>query len=152
MIPFLWSSLANATTYTPLADLEELVEASDAAVFGEVRRLRAATIDGMIWTIATIVPATGSPVEVRYLGGCVDGVCMTVPGAPRMESGEQVVVFLRHGQPTHFADGVFHVRGEAGWTDLAAVAVRDGRTAVVQAPLAALLESASALLPPSTNP
>lgn len=153
MTLLLWAPLALASTYTPLTDLEALVAASDAAVHGEVRRLQNTRIDGMIWTVASVVPRTGGPaVNVRYLGGCLDGVCMTVPGAPRLEVGEEVFILLHDGQPTHFSDGVFHVRGDAGWTDLAAVSVRDGKVPAAQAPLASLLELAEDLLPAGTNP
>ncbi len=154
MIPLLWIALAHATTYTSIVDLDELVRASDAAVYGDVQELRTTNAGGMFWTIATVTPAGigGNPVQVRYLGGCVDGICMTVPGAPRLEKGERVLVFLTDGQPTRFSDGVFHIRGDTAWADLAAVSLRDGRLPVIQAPLASLLEAAAELLPPRTNP
>lgn len=148
MIPALLVSVALATTYTPVTDLDQLIALSDGAVHGHVKSLSTARIDGMIWTIATVAPRRGGPVvPVRLLGGCLEGVCMTVPGAPRVEVGEEVFILLHAGQPTHFSDGVFHVRGDEAWTDLAAVSHRDGHTPVVQAPLEVLLDAAAELLP-----
>jgi hypothetical protein len=145
MNPLLFVSLALATTYPAPRDLDALAAASDAAVYGTVTAIGTEHRGADVWTIATVTAADAPPVRVAILGGCKGSLCMTVPGAPRLAVGETVFVFLRDGSPTGFADGVFHVRGDAGWTEAAAVAVRDGHTPSVQAPLSALLDAAAHL-------
>lgn len=140
---------AEATTYGPAPDLEALAARSDSAVLGTVRALTPELRGGEVWSVVEVAPATGPSVRVSIPGGCRGQICMTVPGAPRVTVGETVFVFLRDGQPTGFSDGVFHVRGDVGWSDLAAVSVRDAHLPVVQAPLSALLEAAAPLLPPA---
>jgi len=142
----LLGSAAWATTWAAPPDLEALAAASDGAVYGVVTELRADSRDGMIWTLATVTPADGRPVQVRLLGGCLGEVCLTVPGAPRVRTSERVFVFLQGDQPTGFADGVFHVRDEAGWRETAALSTRYGGLPAAQAPLSWLLEIGAPLM------
>lgn len=145
MIPLLLSA-AWATTWAGLPDLEALARASDGAVYGVVTALHTEARDGMIWTVATVTPAAGAPVAVRFLGGCHQDVCLNVPGAPRVRRDERVFVFLHGDEPTGFSDGVFHVRDDAAWREPAAVSTRGEALPTAQAPLSWLLELGAPLM------
>ena len=71
---------------------------------------------------------------------------MTVAGAPRVAEGDLVFVFLHDGQPTHFAEGLFHVRMRPGWVEPSGTAVPRAGSPVVQAPISALIDAAGPLL------
>lgn len=83
--------------------VEQLVEGSSAVVHGRVVRSWAAWDANRttIWThyeLAVEESWKGTPgrtVVVSEPGGSVDGVHMSVPGAPRYEEGEEVVVFTQ---------------------------------------------------------
>ena len=146
MFPLLMTT-ASATMFPAPIDLEELAATSDAAVFGVVQRLAVEEADGVLWTVATVVPTTGPGVEMRLLGGCRAGVCMTVAGEPRVTEGETVLVFLHGGRPTHFSEGLFHVSRQAGWNEPVGIATLKPGLPTAQAPLSALIAAAGPLLP-----
>lgn len=144
MILFL--GLALASTLAPLPDLEALAAASDAAVYGSVISLRPEQTHGTIHTIVTVRTDEGSLVAVHLEGGCVDGLCMTVPGVPRVAIGERLFVFLLNGQPTRSALGLFHVRHPEAWAEPAGFAIPGSGAPAIQAPVRALIEAAGSLL------
>jgi hypothetical protein len=72
--------------------------------------------------------AAGREIEIETPGGALDGLVLTVIGAPRFGAGEDVVVFLEEGSGapwhvTELAQGKFEVRRDAAGRDLLS---RDG--------------------------
>ncbi len=133
------ASPAYATVVNRALEPAALAVLSDAAVFGDVKDVRTTWEGGMIWTVATLELADlDAEADVWIPGGCVGDVCLTVGGAPWLAEGERVFVFLREGQPTSLAQGVFHVEGEVGSRDTSGLSFRDGVHPVDIVPVAEL--------------
>ena len=132
---------AQATLVAEALDPAALAVLSDATAFGDVVDVRTVWEGPAIWTVATLdlVDLDGTA-DVWIPGGCVGGVCLTVAGAPWVEPGERIFVFLRKEKPTSLAQGLFHVRGEVAVRDVHGLAFVDGerpRAAVALAELRA---------------
>jgi hypothetical protein len=102
----LWGSLVV------LMELDELVEASDSIVQGEVESVQSRWEHRQIFTYVTIGiadPIKGSrsrTVVVRQLGGKVGSLVATVPGMPEFVRGDEVILFLKDS-----GNGTYHVVG-----------------------------------------
>jgi hypothetical protein len=91
-----------AAAVVPRFSFEELVDTSERIVQGRVERSWVAWDRSrqFIWThyeIAVSDMVKGAPsrtVIVSEPGGALDGMTLTVPGAPRYATGEEVVLFL----------------------------------------------------------
>lgn len=145
MIPAILLPLATASTTFPAADLDTIVAASDSAVYGRVESVRVERVRGTHWTTAKVTGPSGPTVQIRFPGGCIGEVCMSVADGPRIERGEWVVAFLQDGQPTGLNAGLFHVRGVGGLAEPTGMVLDQG-SPTVQAPLSTLLEVAGPLL------
>ena len=65
----------------------------------------------------TLLGAPSPVVRVRIPGGELDGVVLTIPGAPRFSVGEQVVLFVDDtDQIVGFNQGAFHTQGSMVWS------------------------------------
>ncbi len=111
-VPFAFSS-AFATTLRPV-DLRQIIAMSSDVVVGRVEEVHSRwTSDRALImtevTVAVIERMKGSGrvrTVVRTIGGEVDGVRMTVDGAPIFHRGDEAVLFLRRN-----ADGSTVVSG-----------------------------------------
>jgi hypothetical protein len=100
---------------------------SDATAFGDVREVHTVWEKGLIWTVATLdLVDEDATADVWIPGGCIGAVCLTIPGAPLVDEGERVFVFLREQQPTGLAQGLFHVDGGEAVRDMEGVVFANG--------------------------
>lgn len=122
-------SAAHATLVAAALDPEALAVLSDATAFGDVTDIRTVFENNQIWTVATLdlVDLEGQA-DVWIPGGCIGGLCMTVPGSPWVSPGERVFVFLRDREPTSLSQGLFHVSGDVAARDTRGLAFLDGNT------------------------
>jgi hypothetical protein len=107
-------ALAQAATFDRPLSLTELYQSSSTAVHGQVRATYTEEKAGLIWTVVSLEVFEGSnqeEIRFRVPGGCLDGLCLTVSGAPLVEEGQELVVFLRGDQLNNLALGLFHVEG-----------------------------------------
>jgi len=105
-------SLSAAAILERPLNLQELTDASDTLVHGEIQSLQPVLMGNRIWTLATLSVLEGThseTVQFRIPGGCLNGLCLTIVGTPQLEEGEEVVVFLNNGQITGFVQGLFRV-------------------------------------------
>ncbi len=119
------ATLAPATTLQRLS-LEDLARESTAVVRGTVAEIRTEQAGPLLYTVARVEIAQAwkgdgaKSIEVSSPGGVWRGAEQRFPGAPRLESGREYVLFLWTGpsgrtQITGLAQGVFEVRpGDAG--------------------------------------
>ncbi|MFT4976431.1 MAG: hypothetical protein ACI8S6_002328 [Myxococcota bacterium] len=122
------SGLCAAASYDgPLMDLDELSASSERVIVGEVREVRSAAGGPGIETIVEIhVEETllGTPapvVSLRVPGGVLGDVELTIPGAPRFVTGQDVMVFLgEEDRVVGFGQGAFLVTEGLVWRDLSA--------------------------------
>lgn len=96
-------------------DLPEMVEEAQVICLGRVAAIESEWDEhrGVIYSFATIKlqriikgDGTGDTLVVRYLGGKVGDVGMSVPGAPSFRTDEDVLLFL-----TAEEDGSYSVMG-----------------------------------------
>ena len=94
--------LAAQATLVPALSLEELIERSEIIAHGRVASSWPAWDSGhkYIWThfrLDVLDPIRGNPgasVVVSEPGGSLDGVSMSISGAPDYALGEEAIVFL----------------------------------------------------------
>jgi hypothetical protein len=104
---------AHATTYAKIMDLDELTSSATAVVAGTVDTAWSFERDGLIWTRVgldieeSLLGTTSRHVSLEIIGGTVDGVSLSVPGAPHFEVGADVLVFLDGDQLVGFGQGAF---------------------------------------------
>ncbi len=117
---------ASAATFGERFDLDDLAAAADRVVVGEVLSTRQEVVpDRGIYTVASIYveeALRGEPepvIEVRYPGGRVDDLELTVPGAPKLVPGYEVVLFLDDDdRVVGFGQGAFVVEGDTAYRRL----------------------------------
>lgn len=118
------ATLAPATTLQRLS-LEDLARESTAVVRGTVAEIRTEQAGPLLYTVARVEIAQAwkgdgaKSIEVSSPGGVWRGAEQRFPGAPRLESGREYVLFLWRGpsgrvQLTGFSQGVFDVYEGAG--------------------------------------
>lgn len=121
-------SLAGTTERAALA-VPELADAAERVVIGEVRSVRSEAAGPGIETVVELSVADtllGSPVSVvsfRVPGGAVDGVQLTVSGAPQLGLGEEVLVFLHDDHLVGLGQGAFRVTDGVAWRTQAPLAL-----------------------------
>ncbi len=132
-------ALAQATLVARGLDPSQLASLSDDTAYGDVVAVRTERTRQSLFTVATVRKLDGrGDVEVWLPGGCLDGLCLTVAGSPRVVTGERVFVFLHEGRPTSLAQGLFRVVGEEARRDVAGLAFATGAAPTPVYPLAAL--------------
>lgn len=115
-------------------DVAQLTRRADVVVHGFVTTKRTAWIGRVIYTIydvsvqETLKGAPRNSLVVALAGGAQGNVRLRVPGAPDLQAGEQLVLFVTPLQGTTFTpvgtfDGVVRVRQATG-TAAATVAPR----------------------------
>jgi len=112
---------AQATTYAEILDLDDLSSRADTVVRGEVIGTRAGVDDDGLHTIATVLVAetlrgTPSPsMEVRVPGGKLDDIELTITGAPKLQQGFEVLLFIDDSRVVGFGQGAFIVDSGQAW-------------------------------------
>lgn len=139
------SSLVGATIVATSLDPAGLAQLSDGKAEGIVLDASARWSDGSIWTIARVEDENGWVTELWLRGGCIDEICMTVAGVPRVEEGDQLYVFLRGREPTSLAQGLFYVQGKDAVRDTATLAVAAGPRPMARYAVADLRSAAAGL-------
>jgi hypothetical protein len=109
-------SQSSATTYAEIYDLQEITERSSQIVTGTVASRQSYSWDGLIWTTVTLdvedglVGSASQTVSFEVPGGSLDGLHLTIPGAPHFETGQDVLVFLEGEELVGFGQGAFSLR------------------------------------------
>jgi hypothetical protein len=133
-----WPLLAPAAEVRGVS-VEALARGSDLVVRGQVERRTARwSEDGRrIFTFVEVHPTSAwkgratSPVTVLVPGGVVGRIGQRVDGAPAMEEGEEVVLFLKQAEAATWrvqglAQGKFRVDGFVARPDLSGTLVLSG--------------------------
>ncbi|MFZ5480670.1 MAG: hypothetical protein ACOZNI_28165 [Myxococcota bacterium] len=92
------ASLAYAAQIAPV-DRDAV---ADTVASGEVADIWVESDAGLLWSVARLDDGT----VFRLPGGCLDGICVTVPGAPRIAVGDHVRVWLRGEDPVGLWAGI----------------------------------------------
>ncbi len=114
---------ADAVSPTPKT-FQQLVDEAELIVVGTVARIDGARLpEGLIVSdvtltvlkVAKAVSPTPATVVVRVLGGEIGETSLVIPGAPRFQPGQTVLLFIRGNQREMFPfvgvqQGVFSVR------------------------------------------
>jgi len=103
-IALLASFPVAASEFSSLVGIDDLMVSADEIVAGRVSATKALSKrDGLIYTQVTLAveralhQPKGKDLSFSVPGGMVDGVQLSVPGAPRFRTGDEVVVFLADG-------------------------------------------------------
>ncbi len=145
------AAVAQATIAAQALDPAGLAAISDGVAFGDVTELRTLMEDEKIWTIATVTgakgeaPLRGGETEVWIPGGCIEDLCLTIAGTPKVTVGERVFVFLRKNEPTSWSQGLFHVKGNVATRDTRGMSMSDGVAPKASFALSELIKVAPAL-------
>jgi hypothetical protein len=133
-------AMAYATLVARSLDPEGLARLSTGTAYGDVIAVRTEREPRTLSTVLTVRSLDGAPdVEVWLPGGCLDGICLTVAGAPTVEEGARIFVFLRGNQPTSPSQGLFRVEGDAARRDVRGLAFRDASVPTAEFALSTLL-------------
>lgn len=106
---------AEATTYGTLYSIEEMTDLSHDVISGTVETLESKQIDGVIKTSVTVniehnfVGSKSQSFTFDVIGGTVNGITMDVPGAPKFEEGQSVLLFLDQKQVVGFGQGIYAI-------------------------------------------
>ncbi|HEX7078924.1 MAG TPA: hypothetical protein VF363_10920 [Candidatus Eisenbacteria bacterium] len=103
------AATASATTVLKLS-LKDLAKKSDAIVLArvddQVSRYEQGKEIYTYYTLHVLEPVKGAKSEqtitIRQLGGVIDNIASVVPGMPRFQNGEEVVVFLTQKDATGY--------------------------------------------------
>lgn len=113
-----FTPLSQAASYSQFYELDELAAASSQIVEGKIDRIEIRSEDGKIISRVylnvskTWVGARTSELYVDVLGGTLDGLTMTVPGAPFFNVGEEVLIFVDHHRIVGFGQGAYTINGD----------------------------------------
>jgi hypothetical protein len=123
-----WSTTAAAAT-VPELTIEELTDASDAIVVGEVVSVDA-NVEGR-WVVSTISVSVSEVwkgkavdmIQIRHRGGRTAKLATVVPGMPQFAVGERAVLFLEARRDggfvtTGLAQGKFSIAQAPDGTDV----------------------------------
>jgi len=129
LVPLSFGAQVRAATVEAL-DLRALTRAADEVFVGEAvaadvhRDARGRIVTDVRLRIAESLlgeRVAGEEVELRCLGGSIDGIGMQVPGEARLDVGERALVFARRAdggwlRAVGMSQGVLPMRpGAAGW-------------------------------------
>ena len=109
---------AKATTYGTLYSIEEMTDLAHDVISGKVTKLESKHVDGVIKTSVTVdiehnfVGSKSQSFTFDVIGGTVDGITMDVPGAPKFEVEQSVLLFLDHKQVVGFGQGSYAIGPE----------------------------------------
>ena len=102
---------AEASTYGTLYSIEEMTDLAHDVISGTVTKLESKQMDGVIKTSVTVsiehnfVGSKSQSFTFDVIGGTINGITMDVPGAPKFEEGQSVLLF-----PGSQASGGFRTR------------------------------------------
>jgi hypothetical protein len=108
-------SSAQSAAYSHIYSLSELTDSSSRVVTGEIVGLQSRMEKGKIYTRVsvevqkTFVGSRGKRISFDVLGGVVDGLELSVSGAPQFDLGAKGLFFLDHKRLVGFGQGVFEV-------------------------------------------
>jgi subtilisin-like proprotein convertase family protein len=106
---------AEATTYGTLYSIEEMTDLAHDVISGTVTHLESKQVDGVIKTSVTVniehnfVGSKSQSFTFDIIGGTVNGITMDVPGAPKFEQGQSVLLFLDQKQVVGFGQGLYAI-------------------------------------------
>ena len=106
---------AEASTYGTLYSIEEMTDLAHDVISGTVTKLESKQIDGVIKTSVTVsiehnyVGSKSQSFTFDVIGGTVNDITMDVPGAPKFEEGQSVLLFLDHKQVVGFGQGLYAI-------------------------------------------
>ena len=113
MLSWWISSVVFATTYGTIYSIEEMTDLSHDVISGTITSLNPVTQDGVIQTEVSVkiehnfVGNKQNVFTFNIPGGTLDGVTMTVSGAPKFEDGQGVLLFLDHNKVVGFGQGAY---------------------------------------------
>lgn len=113
LLTVLYQNVSDATVGRSLS-IDELTEEADVVICGRVEDIRFEVTNdrSMVFTLIEVLveenlkgnESTGNKVTIKQLGG-VDGNEVTVVlGAPFYTPNEEILVFLKEGEGSHFKD------------------------------------------------
>lgn len=111
-------NVAEATTYGTLYTIEEMTDLAHDVISGTVKALDSKHADGVIVTSVTVsiehnfVGSKSQSFTFEVIGGTVNGITMDVPGSPKFELGQSVLLFLDHKQIVGFGQGSYAIGPE----------------------------------------
>ena len=118
LLGFFTLNVAEATTYGTLYSIEEMTDLAHDVISGTVKTLESKQVDGIIKTSVTVdiehnfVGSKSQSFTFDVIGGTVNGITMDVPGAPKFEIGQSVLLFLDHKQVVGFGQGSYAIGPE----------------------------------------
>lgn len=113
-----WNNSANATTYGTLYSIEEMTDLAHDVVSGTVTNLESKQVDGVIKTTVTVeiehnfVGSKSNSFTFDVIGGSVNGITLDVPGSPKFNLDQRVLLFLDHQQIVGFGQGLYAIGEE----------------------------------------
>jgi hypothetical protein len=113
MMTLLFSSTVLATTYGTIYSIEEMTDLSNDVISGTIKGLNPTSKDGVIQTQVSVqiehnfVGNKQNVFTFDVPGGTLDGVTMSVSGAPKFEIGQGVLLFMEHNKVVGFGQGAY---------------------------------------------
>ena len=115
ILQLLLISAPEATTYGTLYSIVEMTDLAHDVISGTVTNLTPESKDGLIVTTVTVqikhnyVGNKQRNFTFEIPGGTLNGVTLSVPGAPTFNEGEDVLLFLDHNQVVGFGQGAYAI-------------------------------------------
>ena len=115
LLHIMLANIGNATTYGTLYSIVEMTDLAHDVISGEVQKLEYQLEDGLIVTTVTVdikhnyVGNKQKEFSFNIPGGTLDGITLSVPGAPTFSVGQDVLLFLDHKQVVGFGQGAYAV-------------------------------------------
>lgn len=115
ILQLLLMSTPEATTYGTLYSIVEMTDLAHDVISGTIIDLTPQSKDGLIITTVTVqikhnyVGNKQRNFTFEIPGGTLDGVTLSVPGAPTFKEGEDVLLFLEHSQVVGFGQGAYAI-------------------------------------------
>lgn len=122
MLLLLSTFSALAAVYADFLDVDELSDAADRVVLGEVSAVESRRVPGGIVTDVTVdVSDTllGTPTPAITLtlpGGRINRETLTVSGVPRLLVGHDLLLFMEDDRPVSLSQGIFFVDGSLAYS------------------------------------
>ena len=118
-LSFLIVNQAQAVTYAEFYNIEDMTDLAHDVLSGEVLSIQSALVNGAIESTITVKIAHNyvgnkkNTVSFTVLGGELNGITMTVPGAPQFKVGQQTLLFLENEKIVGFGQGAYQVDDNA---------------------------------------
>ena len=107
--------VAEATTYGTLYTIEEMTDLAHDVISGRVTKLEGKQENGVIKTSVTVkidhnfVGTKSQSLTFDVIGGTVNGITMDVPGSPKFELGQDILLFLDQQRVVGFGQGLYAI-------------------------------------------